>query len=387
MNSTFPALPPAIMPVLLAWYDHNRRILPWREDPTPYHVWLSEIMLQQTRVDAVISYYLRFLEVLPDTESLAAVPEETLLKLWEGLGYYSRARNLKKAAQQIMTEYGGRIPSDPKELVRLSGIGPYTAAAIASIAFQIPVPSADGNLLRLYARLTGYAESIKTPAAKKAAEAAFLEILSPDRPGDMNQALMDLGATVCLPNGQPLCAQCPLAHHCTAHRLGKETSLPKADPKPVRPVEKRTVLLIRKGNSLLLHKRPGTGLLAGLWEFPNLPGHLSEAEALDFCGKLGGEPGEETSGRPCHSACSETDLRTAVIRPLAGSRHIFTHLVWEMTGYEILLPEDCCDTAATDPKACSGNCRFIPADEILEKYSVPSAFSAYTALLRKKSAL
>ena len=348
----FRALPGDLNAILLNWYDKKRRILPWREDPTPYHVWISEIMLQQTRVEAVIPYYLLFLETLPDIASLAEVPEDILLKLWEGLGYYSRVRNLKKAAIQVMQDYGGALPSDPKKLAKLSGIGPYTAAAIASIAFQVPVPSVDGNLLRVYARLTGYEEDIKAPAAKKTAEEAFLRVLPADRPGDMNQALMDLGATVCLPNGFPICDQCPVSSLCHAHQTGKETELPKTEKKAARPVEKRTVLLIRFGSSCLIRRRPDSGLLAGLWEFPNVTGHLTAEEILNrFQG-------------------SES------IRPLPPARHIFTHLVWDMIGYEIILPEEAVLSEESVPM-------FVPVKTLLESYAIPSAFSAYTNYLKR----
>jgi A/G-specific adenine glycosylase len=195
---------------LLIWYDENRRILPWREDPTPYHVWLSEIMLQQTRVEAVRGYYDRFLAALPDIKTLAAAPEDQYLKLWEGLGYYSRVRNLHRAAITLMEDYDGEMPADYDELRSLPGIGPYTAAAIASIAFGKPEPAIDGNLLRVFARLTCYEPNILTPAANREARAFFLQTMDKARPGAFNQALMDLGALICLPNSAPSCGSCPL---------------------------------------------------------------------------------------------------------------------------------------------------------------------------------
>ena len=361
-------LPPITAP-LLAWYDSSRRILPWREDPAPYHVWVSEIMLQQTRVEAVIPYYERFLAELPDIAALAACPEDRLLKLWEGLGYYSRVRNLQKAACQVMEQYDGKLPSEPKLLEKLSGIGPYTAAAIASIAYQVRVPSVDGNLLRVFARLTGYGENILTPAAKKTAQQAYLAVLPKDRPGDMNQALMDLGATVCLPNGAPLCSGCPLSGLCTACREGLQKVLPATEKKAPRRVEARTVLIVRtEDGRILLHRRPAKGLLAGLWEFPNEKGHLTEAEVS--------------------SRCAAQGLSAVSVRPLPPARHVFTHLEWDMTGFEVLvclqgpaLPgKEPSDAPSSDREKTDGI--FVPVRLIFSDYALPSAFSAYAALLK-----
>ena len=365
---------PAITVPLLAWYDSSRRVLPWREDPAPYHVWLSEIMLQQTRVETVIPYYERFLAELPDVAALAAAPEDRLLKLWEGLGYYSRVRNLQKAARQVMDQYDGSLPADPRSLQKLTGIGPYTAAAIASIAFRVPVPSVDGNLLRVFARLTGYGENILAPAAKKLAEPAFSAVLPQDRPGDMNQALMDLGATVCLPNGAPLCEKCPLAGLCKARLAGLTDRLPAVEKKPARRVEKRTVLVIRtkeacgcppEGPALpdpmgvvpgeelvLLQKRPAKGLLAGLWEFPNPEGRLSDDEVSAWC--------------------SARQLAVSSIRPLSPARHVFTHLEWDMTGYEIW----------ANLKGEKTDGLFVPVRLLFSDYALPSAFTAFAALLK-----
>lgn len=346
-------LPPVLPGLLLAWYDKERRILPWREDPTPYHVWVSEIMLQQTRVEAVVPYYARFISELPDTSSLSQASEDRLLKLWEGLGYYSRVRNMQKAARQIMNEYGGVIPSDPKELEKLSGIGSYTAAAIASIAYQVPIVSIDGNLLRVFARLCAYGESIQTPAARRLAGHAFSSVLDKDRPGDMNQALMDLGATICLPNGSPNCERCPLSSLCAAHQAGLELEIPKAKEKPVRPIRKCTILLIRRGDSVLLRKRPDKGLLAGLYEFPNVDGMLtqSDVEALLFSW------GMTVSG----------------IHPLPNARHVFTHLIWEMSAFEAIV-SDCGNTLNKDYF-------FQNVENIKEEAALPSAFSVYSKLL------
>lgn len=342
---------------LLSWYAAKRRILPWREDPTPYHVWLSEIMLQQTRVEAGKAYYLRFLEQLPDIAALAAAPEEVYLKLWEGLGYYSRVRNLHKAAVMIMEEYGGKMPSSASELVKLPGIGPYSAAAIASIAFQQQEVSVDGNLLRVFARMTEYGEDIKAPAARKAALAYYEErIASVKRPGDFNQALMDLGAGICLPNGVPLCAECPWAERCRAHQTGRETEFPAAVMKKARKQEDLTVFLIHAGNLVAIHRRPDDGLLAGLWEFPNVPGHLSEEEAkMSLAGmKLRREP--------------------EFIRKLPTAKHIFSHIEWHMTGYEIRIPEL---SGEELEELQEDETYFVSHKELTEHYSIPSAFEKY----------
>ncbi len=352
---------PAPTGALLKWYDENRRILPWREDPAPYHIWLSEVMLQQTRVDTVISYYNRFLEQLPDIRALAEAEEEQLLKLWQGLGYYSRIRNMHKAARQVMEDCGGVLPSDPKELQKLSGIGPYAAAAIASIAYGVPVPSVDGNLLRVFARTTGYRESIRTPGAKKAAESHYRNLLPEDRPGDMNQALMDLGATICLPNGAPDCGRCPWSGFCEAFRTGEQESLPVKEEKKTRKVQKRTVFLIEAapadpdtsspGPAYALRKRPARGLLANLWEFPGTDGHLTEDDARQHLESLGFE---------VHS-----------LTGLPSARHIFSHVEWDMRGYLV----------HAEAPAESAGLVYATKKEMEQLYSIPTAFRFYLSLL------
>ena len=347
---------------LLAWYDSQRRILPWREDPTPYHVWVSEIMLQQTRVDTVIDYYNRFLEALPDVESLAQAEEETLLKLWQGLGYYSRVRNMHSAAKQVMEEFGGRIPETPEELQKLKGIGEYVAAAISSIAFGYPVPSVDGNLLRVYARMTAYGESIRTTSAKKVAKEYYRDLLPLDRPGDMNQALMDLGATICLPNGMPLCEKCPWQNGCQSRAMGCQGEIPVKEEKKKRRQEKRTVLRIQVGDRLVIRKRPAGGLLGGMYEFPSREGWLTEEAVKDACRALGIEP----------KGC----------RKLKPTKHIFSHVEWHMQGYEILgelLPEGDRWKAEQSEEISSTESPIILATrkEIAETYSVPTAYRAY----------
>ena len=362
---------------LLTWYAENRRILPWREDPTPYHVWLSEIMLQQTRVEAGKAYYLRFLESLPDIASLAAASEEVYLKLWEGLGYYSRVRNLHKAAVMIMEEYGGKMPDSPEKLEKLPGIGPYSAAAIASIAFQKPAVSVDGNLLRVFARMMEYGEDIKAPAARKAALAYYgAGISKAKRPGDFNQALMDLGAGICLPNGEPLCLLCPWKERCLAHRDGRETAYPEVPPKKERKKEKLTVFLIRSGDFLAVRRRGEEGLLAGLWEFPNVPGWLKEEEAEGVLAKMGlwkedsGCPGELAEFSPGPKSRIETEI----LRKLPTAKHIFSHIEWHMTGYEAQVPPF---SEKEREKLRRSGIFLVTRKELMETYSIPSAFEKY----------
>ena len=254
---------------LLEWFRDHHRILPWRSDPTPYHVWVSEIMLQQTRVAAVLGYYRRFMEALPTVSDLAQVDEDQLLKLWQGLGYYNRARNLQKAARQVMEQFGGQFPSSYADLLSLAGVGDYTAGAIASIAFGLPEPAVDGNVLRVVTRVTGDPSDISQAATKKAVRAALAEVMPLDAPGDFNQALMELGALVCLPNGAPDCAHCPARGFCAAHLEGKTDVIPVKGAKKPRKMEERTVYLLFHGGQVALRRRPAKGLLAGLWEFPN----------------------------------------------------------------------------------------------------------------------
>ena len=367
--------------LLLDWYDAERRILPWREDPTPYHVWVSEIMLQQTRVEAVKDYYARFLETLPDVASLAAADEDTYLKLWEGLGYYSRVRNMHKAAVTIMEDYGGEIPGTAKELQKLSGIGEYTAAAIASIAFGQPVSSVDGNLLRVYARRNLYRENIKEPAAKKLAYDYYMERMPEERPGDYNQALMDLGATVCLPNGEPECARCPWTDLCEAHKQGVELEVPVVPAKKARRVEHRNVYRVHCGDALLLSKRPDTGLLAGLYEFPNdllEPPADGTASGKKTAGKLPKKQVAELSKKALDAFLSDHDLTPVSVFPLPAAKHIFSHVEWHMTGYDIEVESLKTLPATADPgPAGDGQNLFVSPLSELDRYSIPNAFDAF----------
>ncbi len=337
-----------IVQPLLAWFDQNARVLPWRDQPTPYRVWVSEIMLQQTRVEAVKPFYQRFMEALPDVQSLAECPEEKLLKLWEGLGYYNRVRNMQIAARTVMDEYGGQLPEEYAELQKLKGIGSYTAGAIASIAYGKAAPAVDGNVLRVISRVTLSREDILKQSVKRSMEQDILEIMPSDRPGAFNQALMELGAMVCVPNGEPHCVECPLAHLCLAHGQGATGEIPVKAAKKPRRLEDKTVLIIRDGEHLAIHKRPKKGLLSGLYELPNTEGHLSQEEALAWVKEKGFSP-----------------IR---IRKLEPAKHIFSHVEWHMTAYLVLIE---------DPQE-TGEYLFVEPERTEERYPIPAAFAAYT---------
>lgn len=338
---------------LLAWYDNGRRILPWREDPTPYHVWISEIMLQQTRVEAVKPYYDRFLQALPDIESLAAADDEKLLKLWEGLGYYNRARNLKKAAQILVSEYGGQMPDEYEKILSLPGIGSYTAGAIASIAFGKPHPAVDGNVLRILSRLRADDRDILQANVKKSVEEELLDVMPADRPGDFNQALMELGAMVCIPNGAPKCDLCPWNRLCLARAEGRTAELPQKAKKKPRSVEEKTILVIQDGERIVLRKRPEKGLLAGMYEFPSMEGYCSEERALAYLRKLGFSP-----------------LR---IRKLPPAKHVFTHKEWHMKGYLVRVDE----LAGKGEGQGMQGFVFVDPGKTRTDYPIPSAFAVY----------
>ena len=339
----------AIVVPLLEWYDRHARILPWRESPEPYRVWISEIMLQQTRVEAVKPYYDRFLKELPNLHALAEVPEPQLLKLWEGLGYYNRVRNLQRAARVIVSEYGGEFPRDVETLRSLPGIGEYTAGAIASISFNRPEPAVDGNVLRVFSRLYNDPGVITEPAVKRAFTARVMEHQPPEKAGDYNQALMELGALVCVPNGAPLCEQCPLASLCEARRAGTALELPhKAAPK-ARRIEPVTVVLAEDAEGrFLLQQRPEKGLLAGLWQPLLWEGEALSAE--EVCARL------EALGLACES-----------IEPLPAAKHIFSHIEWRMSGYSV------CVGSAEAPAGCVWASR----EQLQNEYTLPGAFKAY----------
>lgn len=341
-----------IVAPLLAWYQRNARILPWRENTDPYRVWVSEIMLQQTRVDTVIPYYERFMARLPSVQALAEVREEDLLKLWEGLGYYSRARNLQKAARCICKEFGGAFPGTYEQLCSLPGVGPYTAGAIASIAFELPVPAVDGNVLRVLSRLTENPQDIAEPAVKKQMTAALAQVYPAGHCGDFTQSLMELGAVVCVPNGFPRCEACPLHQLCRAFQHGTQTEYPVQTKKQPRRAEKKTVLLLCCDGRVAVRKRPRGGLLGGLWEFPCLDGALSAAEISAWLEQQG--------------------ARTENIERAIRCKHIFTHVEWDMTAYRISCPD------AFQP---DGGLAWVTPEQLADEIALPTAFRRFTRAL------
>ena len=341
MSEHFPAELLAQLPGrLVPWFLRAKRDLEWRNDPTPYRVWISEIMLQQTRVEAVKPYYDRFLAELPDVAALAAVDETRLLKLWEGLGYYRRARNLQAAAKKIMHDHGGVFPSDYDGVRGLPGIGDYTAGAILSIAFGKPFPAVDGNVLRVVSRVAASREDIDSPKIRKELTAALAAVYPAGQCSEFTQSLMELGATVCLPNGAPLCLTCPLAGICLASQNGLTDEIPVRKAKAARPVKEFAVVVLRDtAGRFAVRRRPETGLLAGLYEFPNL------------------------EGRP-----GETALKTAFhadrIRKSGKTKHVFTHVEWDMTLY----------LAETDDPP--GGFEWVGRDSLRSETAIPSAFKA-----------
>ena len=344
ISNTLPSL-------LLPWYYANKRDLPWRADREPYHIWVSEIMLQQTRVEAVKGYYARFLTVLPTVEDLATCDDDLLHKLWEGLGYYSRVRNLKKAALVIMEQYDGRFPQTHAEILKLPGIGAYTAGAVCSIAYNLPTPAVDGNVLRVVSRLLNDPTPIDLPETKKAVTEALAEIY-PKEAGDFTQALMELGATLCGPNRAPDCPNCPCREICLAYQNGTAETLPVKSPKKEKRQEDRTVFILHCDGQYALEKRPNKGLLAGLWQFPNVSGHLNTQQALETLQTLGLKPRE-------------------ILREVER-KHIFTHIQWNMKGIYL-------EVAETDP-----HFRWFTADEINTQAALPTAFRQFWDMEEKE---
>ena len=340
---------------LLQYYDANKRILPWRDNPTAYNVWLSEIMLQQTRVEAVKPYFARFTEALPDIESLANASEEKLLKLWEGLGYYSRVRNLGKAAKLVMEEHNGELPAEKDMLLKLPGIGSYTAGAISSIAYNKSNPAVDGNVLRVMSRVFKDDRDILNQQVKKDWETLIERTMSKDRPGDYNQALMEIGACVCVPNGVPKCDICPLSKMCQAHISNEETKYPYKAPKKARLIENKTVLILRSEDKTVVVKRPEKGLLAGMYEFPVMEGNVSQEEVLSYLKSQG--------------------IQTLWIAPLEDAKHIFTHKEWHMNAYMIRVDE--LHGGSTPEKWL-----FVDKFDVEKYYPIPSAYAKYMKYLK-----
>lgn len=346
-----------IVQPLISWYRQNKRILPWRDQKNAYYTWVSEIMLQQTRVEAVKPYFLRFIGELPDVKALAECPEEKLMKLWEGLGYYNRVRNMQSAAQVVVAEYGGVLPASYDELLALKGIGSYTAGAIASIAYDIPVPAVDGNVLRVFSRITENRQDIMKQSVRSQVEEKLLGIMPKDAPGDFNQALMELGAVVCVPNGPARCMECPVAALCKAYHHGTVDELPVKAPKKKRTIENKTVLVIQDGECTAIRKRPQEGLLAGLYELPNVEGHLSMDEALQ--------------------KVKEMNLEPLHIEVLPEAKHVFSHIEWRMTGYRIRV------SSLEERKESSFI--FTEKKQSEKQYAIPSAFRAYIKYMKEKS--
>ena len=358
-NSIFPALCTS----LLAWRKSapDTRDLPWRDEPTPYHVWISEIMLQQTRAAVVRGYYLRFLDALPSVRDLADVDDDALMKLWQGLGYYSRARNLKRAAEVIVREHEGQLPKDFDALLALPGIGRYTASAIASFAYGQPRPAVDGNFLRVAARVTANPIDIAKDTSKRALETALATSYPSGREaGLLNEAFMDLGATICLPNGAPLCHTCPVAQLCLAHDRGTEQNYPVKTALKARRKEKRTVLLLSCGEKIAIRKRPARGLLAGLWEYPNIDKKLNK--------------------RAVREHLEEKGFHILDIAPLPSARHIFSHIEWDLTGWAVTVADanEPPLMAAEDRTDAPSSLLWVRREELADTYSIPAAFGYFT---------
>ena len=326
---------------LLPWFAENKRDLPWRKDKDPYHIWLSEIMLQQTRVEAVKGYYSRFLAALPTIEALAKADDEQLLKLWEGLGYYSRVRYLKKAANVIIDAHGGVFPREYAQVRALPGIGDYTAGAICSIAFGQKTPAVDGNVLRVVSRLQADATPIDQPARKREVQAILAE-LYPENAGDFTQALMELGATLCGPNRAPDCENCPCRSFCRGYLTGVAAELPVKTPKKARRVEEKTVFILSCDGAYALVKRPNKGLLAGLWQFPEVPGLLELSDAM-----------------------KALDLPVREVYRQTEKNHIFTHIEWKMRGFYMELSEK------------SDKFQWLTPQEIEQEAPLPTAFRQF----------
>ena len=337
-----------IVSPLLTWYHANHRKLPWRENKDPYRVWVSEIMLQQTRVEAVIPYYERFMERCPDIASLAVCEDEELYKLWEGLGYYSRARNLKKAANIICERYEGKFPEQFEEILSLPGIGAYTAGAISSIAFEKATPAVDGNVLRVLTRLTENDHDIMDAGFRKQMTET-LEKIYPEREcGDFTQSLMELGAVVCVPNGLPKCEVCPVRFLCGSCHSQTQLQYPVRKKKAARRIEKKTVLILTYEDKIAIRKRSNTGVLAGMWELPNVDGTLTKKQVLAWLAEKG--------------------FVVKDIRKISDGKkqfkHIFTHIEWHMT----------CWTAACESVAKDNELTWVSVSQLEAEIALPTAF-------------
>lgn len=328
---------------LVNWYKDNKRMLPWREEKNPYYIWISEIMLQQTRIEAVKVYYEKFIKEIPDIQTLANIEEKKLLKLWEGLGYYSRAKNLKKAAIQICEKNNGQMPKKYEELIKLPGIGEYTAGAIASIAYNEKVPAVDGNVLRVISRIVANTKDVLLPETKREVSINLKEIM-PEKAGDFNEGLMELGERICIPNGEPLCDKCPIRNYCLAFEKGLTNEIPVRIKKTKRKKEKRLVFILQYQDQIALRKREEKGLLAGMYEFPNVL---------------------EENDMNLQEILKRWNLKVERLENIGQAKHIFSHIEWEMTGWKVKVKEK--------------NDAFLWAkkEDILETYAIPEAFRYY----------
>lgn len=330
---------------LVEWYPEHARALPWREDNEPYHIWISEIMLQQTRVEAVKAYYKRFLAELPAIGDLAEVKEERLMKLWEGLGYYNRARNLKKTAITIMKERDGMFPDTYEDILSLPGIGEYTAGAIGSICFDLPTPAVDGNVLRVYSRIMEDDSNIDKTAVRKKVRAELERVYPEGKCGIFTQSLMELGATVCIPNGEPKCKECPVSDICLAGKHNTWKRLPVREIKKKRSIEDKTVFMMICGDRIAVRKRPEKGLLSGMWEFPNVSGILNEQQAADVA--------------------TEWNTAPQQMKMSLKYTHIFSHVEWRMTAYYLMCKKMCPEF------------KWVTLQELDSKIAIPSAYKAF----------
>jgi A/G-specific adenine glycosylase len=331
---------------LIGWFTNEKRDLPWRRERDPYRIWVSEIMLQQTRVDTVIPYYEKFMEQFPSLDEFANADEEKILKAWEGLGYYSRVRNLQSACKEVQANYGGKVPNTPKEIANLKGVGPYTAGAVLSIAYGVPEPAVDGNVMRVLSRILSIYEDIAKPSTRKIFEDAVRKLISHENPSYFNQALMELGALICTPTS-PSCLLCPVREHCTAFESGIQKELPvKSKKTKVKDVQLVSSILTDKNGRILIHKRPETGLLANLWEFPNFEilSELKRGQA-DFLDQLK----------------SHFDVDADLIENLGSIEHVFSHLKWYIQIYSGKITSDVQETSRL---------KLVSLDE-LESYAFP----------------
>lgn len=331
-----------IVQPLLSWYKQRARVLPWRENRDPYRVWVSEIMLQQTRVEAVIPYFNRFMENFPNIKDLAEAPEEQVMKLWEGMGYYSRARNLKKAAQVICEQYQGEFSKEYQDILSLPGIGKYTAGAISSIALGQPRSAVDGNVLRVITRLNEMDTDIGNEKFKKQIGEMLEEVYPLQYCSEFTQSLMELGAMVCVPNGEPKCSECPLRHGCGACQNNTWQNYPVKQGKAKRKKIDKTVLILSTEEKIAVRKREQKGLLAGLWELPNIDKQMNEAEIKQWL--------------------EEKGIEVIQVKQHKNTKHIFTHLEWYMYCYQVMCKEE------------KGVFEWVSKEELDDAIPLPTAF-------------